>query len=150
MQASPTEWLVRLFNPETVSEPGEQKKYTLVNAVSREDSPVMTLFNRLRTSSELLRYVAYMCPHIKVLHPREHILVADLEKAEFIELCELRRSYFAEEFNSLERNKSCSRAFQRFKPFKENIFIRVGGRFSITDLPFENKYPIARSRKLIF
>lgn len=144
---NPSEWPIIVFDSSKVSNPPEEKKHSLVTCNPQEESPIIALANRCSSWSKLLRCVVYTYRFLKLLPQRNFISASDLDFAEHKVIRELQASCFPDELSKLQAEKTCSRTFQRLKPFLKDDIIRVGGRLSQSDLTFDQKHPIVLPRK---
>lgn len=142
MRQEPSRWPIKIFTPSNYGGISEQKLNVLMTKVQCETSVLILLAKRVSSWDKLLRIVFYILKFIKRVGSCINSVQGLLTAEKFL-LSAVQRAHFSEDINLLKKDKLPSKKLRNLSVFldEENI-LRVGGRFSKSNLPFEIKHPI--------
>ncbi|KAL0891791.1 hypothetical protein ABMA27_015058 [Loxostege sticticalis] len=142
MQSPPSEWPVKPFTPSNAGQLPELRAKVLTATVHCEPLILNELAQRVSSWDKLLRIVVYILRFIKKVSPSSGI-VNNLMTAEKAMIRSVQRVHFAEDIKALNKDKLPSKKLQSLFVFlDEDGLLRIGGRLSNSDLPFEAKHPL--------
>lgn len=142
LQLPPSEWPSRQFSSLGCEDLPEHKLNVFTAALVQSKSPVLyEVAQRASSWSKLLNIIIYVLRFMKRVPHNGGI--SNLIIAEKMLLRTMQSIHFAEDIALLKNNKSPSKKLRKLSVFidEENI-VRIGGRLSNSDLPFEVKHPI--------
>ncbi|KAL0861558.1 hypothetical protein ABMA27_009065 [Loxostege sticticalis] len=138
----PSEWPVKPFTPSNAGQLPELRAKVLTATVQCEPLILNELAQRISSWDKLLRIVVYILRFIKKVSPSSGI-VNNLMTAEKAVVRSVQRVHFAEDIKALTKDKLPSKKLQSLFVFlDEDGLLRIGGRLSNSDLPFEAKHPL--------
>ncbi|KAL0882153.1 hypothetical protein ABMA27_000707 [Loxostege sticticalis] len=138
----PSEWPVKPFTPSNAGQLPELRAKVLTATVQCEPLILNELAQRISSWDELLRIVVYILRFIKKVSPSSGI-VNNLMTAEKAVVRSVQRVHFAEDIKALNKDKLPSKKLQSLFVFLDEVgLLRIGGRLSNSDLPFEAKHPL--------
>lgn len=121
----------------------------VVNLHVLNESDLESLFFKFSSFTKLQRVLAYclrFLNNVKLKNEKMSgfLTVKELQAALELILKFIQNKYFSKEILELKSKKNVtSKAVKSLKPFlDDNDFLRVGGRLSYADLPYEHKHPI--------
>ncbi|KAL0895261.1 hypothetical protein ABMA27_011414 [Loxostege sticticalis] len=139
----PSEWPVKPFTPTNAGQLPELRAKVLTATVQCEPLILNELAQRISSWDKLLRIVVYILRFIKKVSPPSSGIVNNLMTAEKAVIRSVQRVHFAEDIKALNKDKLPSKKLQSLFVFiDEDGLLRIGGRLSNSDLPFEAKYPL--------
>ncbi|KAL0860882.1 hypothetical protein ABMA27_009419 [Loxostege sticticalis] len=142
MRSPPSEWPVKPFTPSNAGQLPELRAKVLTATVHCEPLILNELAQRVSSWDKLLRIVVYILRFIKKVSPSSGI-VNNLMTAEKAMIRSVQRVHFAEDIKALNKDKLPSKKLQSLFVFlDEDGLLRIGGRLSNSDLPFEAKHPL--------
>ncbi|KAL0901167.1 hypothetical protein ABMA27_006479 [Loxostege sticticalis] len=142
MWSPPSEWPVKPFTPSNAGQLPELRAKVLTATVHCEPLILNELAQRVSSWDKLLRIVVYILRFIKKVSPSSGI-VNNLMTAEKAMIRSVQRVHFAEDIKALNKDKLPSKKLQSLFVFlDEDGLLRIGGRLSNSDLPFEAKHPL--------
>lgn len=127
----------------------EIKSSVTLTAISQVDtSPLLEGSLRVSSWKKLLRIIVYILRFAQKLPRSPSIQVSDLETAEELVLRELQSKYFADEIKNMKKGNLPSPALRKLDLFIDDKgLIRVGGRLTNANIPYENRHPILLPRR---
>lgn len=139
---APSEWPIKPFIPSNYETIPEHKLNVLMTTVQCETSLLNLLAKRISSWDKLLRIVVYILKFIKKVGTSASSVQKLLIAEKFL-LSAVQNSHFSEDIKLLKKGKLPSVKCRNLSVFldEENI-LRVGGRLTKSDLPFEVKHPI--------
>ncbi|KAL0839938.1 hypothetical protein ABMA28_016553 [Loxostege sticticalis] len=142
MRSPPSEWPVKPFTPSNAGQLPELRAKVLTATVQCEPLILNELAQRISSWDKLLRIVVYILRFIKKVSPSSGI-VNNLMTAEKAVVRSVQKVHFAEDIKALNKDKLPSKKLQSLFVFlDEDGLLRIGGRLSNSDLPFEAKHPL--------
>ncbi|KAL0860328.1 hypothetical protein ABMA27_009733 [Loxostege sticticalis] len=142
MRSPPSEWPVKPFTPSNAGQLPELRAKVLTATVHCEPLILNELAQRVSSWDKLLRIVVYILRFIKKVSPSSGV-VNNLMTAEKAMIRSVQRVHFAEDIKALNKDKLPSKKLQSLFVFlDEDGLLRIGGRLSNSDLPFEAKHPL--------
>lgn len=143
LRCAPEEWPVRPFSPSNCGELPEHKS-TVMTVVSQVEQPILCeLAHRISSWDKLLRIIAYV---FKFIRPKAKIELRSNQAmmiAERAMVHDVQSVHFKKDIKLIKSDKMPSRKLQNLSVFiDEEGILRVGGRLSKSDLPFDAKYPV--------
>lgn len=144
----PSEWPIQPFDHSAEAEDvPERKSVSHPVLVEVAESPIYALALRMSSWSKLLRAIVYVYRFLRQLPNGTAVSSSDLEFAEYKLLRVVQAVHFSKDIQNLENNVPCSPALLKLKPFlDERGIIRVGGRLSNSDEPYNYKHPCVLPR----
>lgn len=144
------EWPVVPFDPSrTEGMIPETKPSVTLTTISHIENPLL-LELALRVSSwkKLIRIVVYVLRFARKLPLTTEMQVSDLETAELKLMKDLQSKYFSDEMRNIKKGNLPSPALRKLDPFIDNAgLLRVGGRLTNANIPYENRHPILLPRR---
>ena len=140
MRCAPDKWPVEPFSPSTSGELPEHKANVMI-VTARSDPPVLCeLAQRTSSWEKLLRTVVHV---LKFARPKFELgSIQRLLAAERAVIRAVQSVYFAEDIRCIISQKLPTKKLISLSAFlDEEGILRVGGRLSKSDLPFDAKYP---------
>nr|XP_049698106.1 uncharacterized protein LOC126054983 [Helicoverpa armigera] len=138
----PSEWPIQPSHNAEIEDIPERKSVSHPVTIEVPVSPIYALALRMSSWSKLLRVIVYVCKFIKKLPRGTCVSSSDLEVAEYTLLRALQAVHFSKDVHNLRNNTPCSPAVLKLKPFlDEHGILRVGGRLSNSDVPYNYKHP---------
>jgi hypothetical protein len=144
---------LNLFNFEKITAEGipeERKTKTILHCIKTDPKITFwnSIFSKYSSFTRLKRVVAFCFRFINNSAPNTiktsgSLKVEELEKAQLQIIKILQEQGFAQEIQELKFEKVLSnKSILRLSPFLDSSgFIRVGGRLSYADLPYDQKHP---------
>ncbi|XP_052746144.1 uncharacterized protein LOC128199674 [Bicyclus anynana] len=137
----PSEWPKSDFFPATYETLPEFKSNTLIiTNVQCEQSILYNLTQRFSSWNKLIRTVLYVYRFARLLPD-----TGEVNKIFFVEnalIKEIQRVHFADEITRLKNKQLPSKKLQKLSVFLDDKgIVRIGGRLSNADLPYEAKHP---------
>lgn len=139
-----SQWPIEPFVPcKSGSDIPEMKKSVTLTALTVvEDSPIYQLGLRISSWSKLLRCVVYVLRFIRKLPRNKFVTASDLNTAEKAIIRALQAKYFGHDIASIRKLDLPSKNIRKLSPFiDEDGILRIQGRLSSSDLPFETQHP---------
>ncbi|CAG9133315.1 unnamed protein product [Plutella xylostella] len=135
-------------NDSTLDVVPEQRNLVHAVLTPADECSIYPAASRSSSWTKLLRIIVYICRVLKLLPRRKPtcITATDLEYAETILLQILQNKHFKDELLNIKNDLPVSPVLNKLRPFLHNDLIRVGGRFSNSDLDFDNQHPILLPR----
>lgn len=145
IRCAPEEWPVKPFSlsPANCNTLPEHKANVL-NVTSHTDSPLLcALAQRVSSWDKLLRIIAYVLKFALPNANKEPRSVSAMAAAEKALLRALQAVHFADDIKLIKAGKLPAKRLQSLAVFldKDNI-LRIGGRLSGSQLPYEAKHPV--------
>lgn len=135
------EWPVDPFVPCISGDIPEHKTNVLTATVQCEQSILCSLARRISTWDKLLRIIVYVLKFVKLT--RSSSVVSNLSIAERYMIASVQQAHFKSDIITLKQGKQPSKKLQNLSVFLDQYdTIRIGGRISKSDLPFEVKHPV--------
>ena len=127
-------------------------KATVSAAVTQDATPVEKMAQHYSSWSRLVRAVALLRRFISIWHRRKlsqsadpltPLSLADLEAAECCIVKDVQTRHFYREKSDLKSGRPvrASSSLVRLDPWLDEGVLRVGGRLSMSTLPFDSKFP---------
>ncbi|XP_045773302.1 uncharacterized protein LOC123872805 [Maniola jurtina] len=141
LRDSPSEWPINSFSPTTDNELPEFKSTALLTTDVQCEQPVLYILSqRFSSWNKLIRSASYVLRFARLLPS-----TGEVDKLNFVEnaiIKDIQRVHFSDEITRLKNKKLPSKKLQRLAVFIDNDgILRIGGRLSKSDLPYEAKHP---------
>lgn len=141
LQLPHCEWPIHTFTPSGVEELPELKTTVMVAAVLTEPSVLCELSQRVSSWDKLLRITVLILRFIKKIKP-ENSRLDDLALAEGYIVRAVQSVHFADDIRLIKSNNLPSKKLRNLSVFLDaDGTLRIGGRLSKSNLPFEAKHP---------
>lgn len=144
LRSQVSHWPVTPFIPEACETLPEFKTKTLVcsSASTVASSLLYELAQKFSSYNKILRIIAFVLKFMKII-PRDYtVSVSQLTIAERYLIRAVQSSHFTQMKQDLKSNKLISSPLRKLDLFiDEHDIIRVGGRLSNSNLPYEAKHP---------
>lgn len=137
-------WPIVPFIPEPVETLPEFKSKTLVCANARPVEPgvLYNVSKKCSSWNKILRIITYVLKFTRILPYKDRLNAHQLNIAERYLIHDIQGLHFAELMNSLKTNKAITSPLRKLDLFIDpHGIIRIGGRLSNSNLPYEAKYP---------
>ncbi|XP_057335449.1 uncharacterized protein LOC130674197 [Microplitis mediator] len=120
----------------------EQRRFTCLFTTKRE----FTTFDKFSNLDRLMRSLAYCFRFVRGRQTKGPLTVKELREVEIRVIKAVQRQAFAEDLkilNKLDLSKHTNAQLSKLTPMlDDNGIMRVGGRLSFSNLPFDAKHPI--------
>lgn len=145
LRSSPKDWPIKPFSPTTCGELPEHRA-TVLTVTSQTTQPLLCeLAQRTSSWDKLLRIIRYI---LKFTRPKTCDItkinpVQGLLAAEQVMVRAVQSVYFSQDIELIKSNRLPSKKLHSLSVFLDEVgILRVGGRLSKSDLPFDAKYPV--------
>lgn len=143
IRCAPEEWPIKPFAPADCNELPEHKAIVMAVITDTEPPLLYALAQRISSWEKLLHIIAYV---LKFARPKSKIeprSIQGLVAAEKDLLRAIQAVHFAEVKKLIKAGKLLPKKLQSLAVFlDEEGILRIGGRLSQADLPFEAKHPV--------
>lgn len=137
-------WPIAPFIPEPCETLPEFKSKTLVSTASDLVKPglLYNLAQRFSSWNKILRIISYILKFTKILPRNNRVSASQLNIAEKYLIRDVQNFHFAHLKRDLKTNKVTSTSLRKLDLFIDaHGIIRVGGRLSNSNLPYEAQHP---------
>ncbi|XP_026736810.1 uncharacterized protein LOC113500286 [Trichoplusia ni] len=143
MRSPPDMWPIQSVSITSCEQLPEFKSNTLTTTVQNTPPILYERFKCISSWNKLLRVIVYVLRFVKKLPLSKVIVASDLNIAEKTILRSVQKVHFQTEIDRLKKNDLPSKHFRHLCPFiDEDGILRIEGRLSKSDLPFECKHPV--------
>lgn len=145
-----SEWPVKSFSPSAQEENTLElkKSHTFTITSIENNSPIYNLALKISSWPKLLRIVVYILRFTRKLSCSTVINSTELNIAEINVLKALQKKYFYADIQLIQKKKLCSSSIRKLNPFVDhNGLLRIGGRLTNANIPYENKHPVLLPRQ---
>lgn len=105
------------------------------------------IFNKISSFNKLQRYIAWYHRYLDYLKTKQVVsgplATLELARAHDSIIRIIQRNYFESEISLLSKKGNVVKSLRKLSPFvDDDKFLRVGGRISQADLPYDTKHPL--------